>query len=93
MRNRKINISDFYCTQCGHKTLPIPRKDGQGRELGHLKNLYCPFCRKKQNCVEIRQNGKYTYQDFLVEFTQGNFDANGKRIRTINQCLSAHRWR
>lgn len=90
MRNRKISISDFYCTQCGHKTLPIPRRDGQGREPGHLKNLYCPFCKMEQNCVEVRQNGKYTYEDFMIEYSNSNFDENGKRIQPMRQFIASH---
>lgn len=90
MRNRKINISDFYCCSCGKRVLPLPRKDGQGREPGHLKKLYCLYCKEEKNAVEIRENGKYTYEDFMIEYLNGNFDENGKRIQPMRQFIASH---
>ena len=76
----KLNIHDFYCTQCGKKTLPVPRKLGQLREAGHLKKLFCCYCGKENNCVEVNpMSSKYTYEDFLFEFDNGNFNEDGTR--------------
>ena len=71
--------SDFYCTECGNKGIPIMRRPGGQREAGHLKNLYCIHCRKETNHVEIRPFGAYTYDDFLREFNLGRF-VQGNRI-------------
>ena len=76
-------ISDFYCTKCGNKGIPIWRKKGAKREAGHLKKLFCLNCGEEKNCVEC--NEYYTYEDFLFEFENNNFDETGKRIYTINQ--------
>lgn len=75
----KTTTSDFYCTKCGHKGIPIARNKGQQREPGHLKTLYCLFCGEEVNHVEVKPFGKYTYEDFLEEFTLGRF-VDGKRI-------------
>ncbi len=42
--SRNMTVSDFYCTKCGRKGIPIARKQGQQREPGHLKKLYCLAC-------------------------------------------------
>lgn len=85
--NNKLNkISDFYCTCCGHKGFPIIRKAGQEREPGHLKKLYCIYCKEEKNMVEIKQGGKYTLEDFEIEFYNGNF-INGERVKPYKQFI------
>jgi hypothetical protein len=79
----KTIISDLYCTACGSRGIPIPRKKGAEREGGHLKKLFCLKCQKEVNHVECK--GSYTYNDFLFEFENHNFDENGNRIRTYGQ--------
>ena len=79
-RANAVTISDFYCTQCKSKGISIPRKNGQQREGGHLKNMYCPSCQKMRNHVEIRPFGSYTLDDFLLEFELGRFLKDGTRI-------------
>lgn len=50
---RQISISDFYCKSCNNK-ISLPRlKHGQ-REKLHIKNIYCPFCKKQQKFYEVR---------------------------------------
>ena len=48
-----FTISDFVCPECGH-IIPIPRKNSQRRENGHIKDLYCPWCDKIQKMTEYR---------------------------------------
>ena len=91
-RMLKVLMSNFYCTCCGKRGIPIMRRDGQGREPGHLKNLYCPYCKQERNCVEIRpNNGRYTVEDFFIEFSNGNFDEDGNRIQPMKRFLSTHK--
>lgn len=71
--------SRFFCTECGKEGIPVVRKRGQQRKSGHLKKLYCIYCGKEVNHVEIRENNEYTYEDFLEEFQCGRF-VNGDRI-------------
>ncbi len=86
IRNQKL--SNFYCTQCGHRGIPIQRKKGKEKEPGHLKKLYCIYCGKEQNMIEIKQNGRYTYKDFKIEFDNGNFDSYGNRKVPYKQFLA-----
>ena len=76
----KTTYSDMYCTQCGRKNIPIQRKTGQERECGHLKKMWCMYCNKEVNMVEVRDFGSgYKKEDFYWEFENGNFDENGNR--------------
>jgi hypothetical protein len=79
-------LSDFYCTYCGNKGIPILRTN-KAREPGHLKKMFCLYCQKENNMVEIKQNGKYTLEDFLLEFQNGNFE-NGERKLPYKQFIS-----
>ena len=77
--SRNLTLSDFYCTRCGNKGIPIFRNSGQERPPGHLKKLFCLHCGEEVNMVEISPTGKYTLDDFLIEFNYGNFDEDGNR--------------
>ena len=78
--------SDFYCTKCGKKGIPVQRKMGQEREPGHLKKLYCLYCGKNVNMVEIKPFSTiYTYDDFLDEFECNNFNKDGTRKMSIGE--------
>lgn len=78
-------FDDFYCTSCGKKGIPIVRKAGAGRESGHLKKLYCIFCKRETNHVECQPFSHYNYEDFLCEFENGNFTEDGARKMTYGQ--------
>ena len=39
-KNQKVTTSEFYCTKCGSRGIPIARRAGKQREAGHLKKLY-----------------------------------------------------
>lgn len=76
---RLQSLSNFYCTCCGNKGIPIFRVSGQEREPGHLKKLYCLFCQQEVNMVEVKPTGKYSLENFLIEYENGNFDNTGNR--------------
>lgn len=62
MRPNKYSISYFMCTECGKK-FPLPRPQSQRREKGHVKDLWCPFCKKMVKTIEIRDNDFYFMLD------------------------------
>lgn len=76
---KNISLSDFYCTKCGNKGIPIFRIVGQERESGHLKKLFCLNCQEEVNMVEIRPTSRYNLENFWLEYNFGNFDENGNR--------------
>lgn len=83
MSKGKASLSDFYCTECGSRGIPIMRKAGQSREPGHLKKLFCLKCKRETNHVEVRPYGNYRYENFLEEYSLGRF-FEGKRIPVAN---------
>ena len=75
---RHYNMCDpsyFYCTKCGNKNLlTVARKQGQSREPGHLKKLFCFNCKEEVNHAEVRPFiTTYTEEDFKEEFELGRF--------------------
>lgn len=57
-RRNKYTISQFVCLECGNK-FPLPRPMNQKREKYHIKDLYCPHCKKITKTEEVR------YDDFF----------------------------
>jgi len=85
-RNKNMTMSDFYCSQCGRKGIPVWRRMGSEREAGHLKKLYCLHCQKETNFCEIRPFAqKYTINDFWLEYENGNFSPEGNRIMPFGE--------
>jgi len=72
-RTKDFYTSDFYCTKCGNRGIPLPRRVQSQREPGHLKKLFCLHCKTETNHAEIRPFGKYKYNNFLEEFESGKF--------------------
>lgn len=79
MANNRVTQSRFFCTECGKEGIPVWRKKGQERKSGHLKKLYCRYCKKEINHVEIKDGIDYAYEDFLEEYQSGRF-IDGKRV-------------
>ena len=50
-RKSEYFISVLTCPECGNK-FPIPRRYSQQRAVGHVKDIYCPFCNKVQKFTE-----------------------------------------
>lgn len=86
--SRNLTLSDFYCTKCGMKGIPVFRTVGQEREPGHLKKLFCINCQKETNAAEVRSNSKYSLDDFWIEYEYGNFDQEGNRKEPWKQFIA-----
>ncbi len=79
-KNNDFTLSKMYCCKCGHEGINIPRKTNSYREAGHLKKLYCIFCKQEWNHAEVRNiYSNYNYNDFLLEMEYNNFDEEGNR--------------
>ena len=76
---RDHTTSEFYCTKCGKRGIPIARNKGRQREVGHLKKLFCLHCQEETNHAEVRPFGNYTEDDFKEEFALGRF-INGQKV-------------
>ena len=70
-RQRSSIVHEFYCTQCGERGIPVYRKYGQFRKVGHLKKLYCLSCGKETNHAECISASKYDSNMFFEEYKSG----------------------
>lgn len=84
-KGRAYTTNDFYCVKCGCQGIPIARRVGAEREAGHLKKLFCLFCKAEVNHVECKPFSKYTKEDFFIEFLNENFDKDGNRKMTYGE--------
>ena len=72
MKNNKIEIHDFYCLNCGQKSMSLPRQRNHLHGKFHRKKLYCPRCKKTLNAIEIKNDEEYYVfkQNFLLGLYQ-----------------------
>ena len=65
-----FTISEFHCTLCGAKGMPIPRKQAKQKGSCHLKKLYCLNCKCETNHVEVREFD-YDLDDLMEDIANG----------------------
>ena len=88
-KRQEHTTSDFYCTKCGRKGIPIVRRAGQQREAGHLKKLFCLYCQEETNHAEVRPFGAYNVEDFKEEFELGRFvDGQKTLVAELMSCTN-----
>lgn len=58
IRKQRFTVSTFICPECGLE-FPLPRLRAKQRECGHIKDLYCPRCRKVVKFEERKYNQFY----------------------------------
>ena len=66
---RDFETHDFYCINCGKKSIPIVRMGNQKKAAGHRKVMYCPSCRQTVNHIECRDQEEVA--TFKEEFENG----------------------
>lgn len=64
MKKKSYVISNFICQDCD-LVIPLPRCHGQQREHGHIKDIWCPCCKKEAKFREIKY--KESYRNMLGE--------------------------
>ena len=78
MKRVKTEIHDFYCLNCGKRSLSLPRKIGHQHEQFHRKNLYCPYCKITSNNIEVKNDIERVL--FLEQYNKGVFEDERKKI-------------
>lgn len=61
-RRDNYSISIFVCTSCKTE-MPIPRWNKHKREKKHIKDLYCPTCKRIEKFIEYRDIDCYKTLD------------------------------
>ena len=68
MRRLHYVISNFVCQECD-TVFPFPRCHGRQREHGHIKDIWCPGCKKETKFREIKYKENYkTLEGELILF-------------------------
>ena len=67
----KYEIHDFYCINCGAKSIPLARPRAKQKDKFHRKLLYCYQCGHTVNHVECRND--IERQQFYADFMSGKF--------------------
>ena len=65
----KYETHDFYCMNCGRKSIPIARKIGKQHSSMHRKKLWCPWCHIEVNHIECRTYAEV--EEFKENFQNG----------------------
>ena len=52
-KKRFMDLSLFICPECS-KSFPIMRNRGESRKRGHIKDIWCPYCKANRKFKEIR---------------------------------------
>lgn len=53
---RKDSVPTFIkCPWCGNKQ-QIWRKTGRQKSIGHIKDIYCPFCKTDVKGIEVKND-------------------------------------
>lgn len=66
---RDWDTVDFYCINCGNKSIPLFRAGNKKKSKGHRKNMYCPHCQHTLNHIECRNMDEVA--EFLEDFENG----------------------
>jgi uncharacterized Zn finger protein (UPF0148 family) len=65
-------IHKFFCPSCGKETIPLSRKKSLKHKNFHRKKLYCPWCQKTLNCIEVLNSEEE--KAFKEAFEKGEFE-------------------
>ena len=80
LNKHRSTTHDFYCIQCGNRGIPIVRQRGHEHSKGHLKKLYCIYCKEEINHFECRTTEDV--ETFKTKFSKGEY---------LDYCLSDDR--
>lgn len=78
-----FDIHDFYCLNCGRRNLPLARSRSLQHKGGHRKNLYCIYCKKEVNHIEIRTQQEK--DEFLENFNKGLYKEEAEESIRFNE--------
>lgn len=64
-KQRYMDLSLFICPDCG-KTFPLMRNHAGHREKGHIKDLWCPYCKDEKKFKEIRKKDYFETKNGII---------------------------
>lgn len=67
-----VDYHSFMCIKCGKMVYSLPRKLSRQYKRGHMKKLYCPYCKLEINCVECFDDNDIV--NFKIKFNNGEYE-------------------
>lgn len=56
-----IILTELICPHCG-EIVSIQRRKHRTKTIGHIKDMYCPYCKKDRKFIEIRDKDECYYR-------------------------------
>lgn len=84
----KMQMSKFYCINCGNEGIDLPRKRSHLHKAGHFKKLYCIHC--KQVCNHYECHTSDDVVKFKEKFENGDFIEEAKK--SLEECEQNKEW-
>ena len=77
-------VCRFFCLNCGHEGIPLPRKISKQKKSFHRKKLYCANCQCTVNHIECKT--EKDIEKFHNNFAIGKYQEEAlKSIEYIKQ--------
>lgn len=73
---RSYSEHSFYCINCGHKGIPLQRRESHKHSKFHMKKLYCIYCGEEVNHIECRTMEEV--EKFKSNFSKGVYKNDAK---------------
>ena len=79
---RGFKESTFICTECGNK-MYLYRDVNKRRSKGHIKTMYCPFCKNERMFKEIRDIDHIIYDEKKEEVKDNELNLFGSLLAEL----------
>lgn len=80
-------LTELICPHCG-EIVAIQRNKYRAKSIGHIKDMYCPYCKEYRKFIEIRDKDEcyYTllYKEELTDVEKLVFELLEKRREKNN---------
>lgn len=87
----KLRLTELICPNCG-EIVTIQRTSNRLKKEGHIKDLYCPSCKKTRKFIEIVDRDKcyynLLYKNNLTQLEQLVFsylNKNKTKVKTLDK--------
>ena len=97
----KYKYTDLVCLECGN-VVTINRSLGRQKSVGHIKDMFCPYCNKNVKFFEVKDisifkiecyNKKYLSEDelFVINLLNEREKNNEKRTFGVHKKILVKR--
>ena len=66
MNKIQYKSTDLVCLICGN-VMTINRKLSRQKNIGHIKNMYCPFCKEVVKFFEVKDVSSFIWRCMMSD--------------------------